>query len=122
MLGVVVPARDEEVRIGACPESIGIAARSPRLNGEQELIVVALDACGDRTELIARRWGAALVPVNVRNVGIARAHGARHALNASARWLAFTDADSVVGPDWLSAQLEQRSDAVIEVRDWGDYN
>lgn len=40
------------------------------------------------------------------------------------RWLAFTDADSVVAPDWLSAQLMQRTDAVcgtIEVRDWGDH-
>ena len=124
MLGVVVPAHNEEAHIGACLHSLRMASRCPRLNGEKVLIVVALDACTDQTERIARSWGATTVSVGARNVGIARACGARHALDAGARWLAFTDADSVVGPDWLSAQLAQRSDAVcgtIEVRDWGSY-
>ena len=125
MLAVVVPAHDEEEHIGACLASVRTAARCPRLNGERVLVVVALDACSDQTGRIARSWGASLVSVTSRNVGIARAHGARHALDAGARWLAFTDADSVVGPEWLSAQLEQRSDAVcgtVEVRDWGEYS
>ena len=124
MLGVVVPAHNEEAAIGACLESIQAAARSPQLNAEPVLIVVALDDCSDRTGQIARLWGAVTLTVQARNVGIARACGARHAVTAGARWLAFTDADSVVAPDWLSAQLRQRSDAVcgtIEVRDWGHY-
>jgi glycosyltransferase involved in cell wall biosynthesis len=124
MLGVVVPAHDEEADIGACLESLLIASRSPRLLGEPVVIVVALDACRDATERIAHRWGAMTVAVEARNVGIARACGARRALAAGARWLAFTDADSVVAPEWLAAQLDQRSDAVcgtIEVRDWGAY-
>lgn len=124
MLGVIVPAHDEEDHIGACLASIRVAARCPRLNGEPVLIVVALDACSDRTGRIARRSGAEVVSVAARNVGIARARGARHALDAGARWLAFTDADSLVGPEWLAAQLALRSDAVcgtIEVRDWGEY-
>ena len=124
MLGVVVPAHDEEDVIGACLESLLIASRSPRLVGEPVIVVVALDACQDATEAIAHRWGAATVAVSARNVGIARACGARHALAAGARWLAFTDADSVVSPDWLSAQLDQGCDAVcgtVEVRDWGEY-
>lgn len=125
MLGVVVPAHDEEDHIGACLESVQIATRCPRLRGEKVVIVVALDTCSDETERTARRWGAEVVCVAARNVGIARARGARHALDAGARWLAFTDADSVVAPDWLSVQLEQRSDAVcgtIEVRDWSEYS
>ena len=124
MLGVVVPAHNEEQHIGACLESIRVAARSPQLNGEMVVVVVALDSCSDHTGRIARSWGAKLVTVAARNVGIARAAGAQCALEAGARWLAFTDADSVVGPEWLSAQLEQGSDAVcgtIEIRDWGDY-
>ena len=124
MLGVIVPAHDEEDHMGACLASISVAARCPRLKGEPVLIVVALDACTDQTEHIARCAGAAVVSVAARNVGIARARGARHALDAGARWLAFTDADSLVGPEWLAAQLAQRSDAVcgtIEVRDWGAY-
>lgn len=41
-----------------------------------------------------------------------------------ARWLAFTDADSSVAPNWLAAQLALDSDAVCEtvtVSDWGAY-
>jgi glycosyltransferase involved in cell wall biosynthesis len=124
MLGVVVPAHDEEQHIGDCLQALRMATRCPQLNGEKVLIVVALDACTDQTERIARSWGAATIVVDARNVGIARARGAKHALDAGARWLAFTDADSIVAPDWLSAQLAQRSDAVcgtIEVRDWGSY-
>jgi glycosyltransferase involved in cell wall biosynthesis len=124
MLAVVVPAHDEEEHIGACLASVEIATRCPALNGEQVLIVVALDSCSDGTERIARGRGATVVTVASPNVGAARAAGARHALESGARWLAFTDADSEVGPEWLWAQLELRSDAVcgtIEVRDWGDY-
>ena len=124
MIAVVVPAHDEEQHIGACLESIRIASRCPRLNGEQVIVVAVLDACSDHTGRVAGDLGATLVSVAARNVGIARASGARHALDAGARWLAFTDADSVVGPEWLSAQLEQGSDAVcgtIEVRDWSVY-
>ncbi len=124
MLGVVVPAHDEEASIGACLASLQVASRDPQLLGEAVVIVVALDACADQTERIVQSHGAAVVKLESRNVGMARALGARRALEAGARWLAFTDADSVVAPDWLSAQLSQRSDAVcgtIEVLDWGGY-
>ena len=43
MLGVVVPAHNEEAAIGACLESLHAAARSPLLHAEPVLIVVALD-------------------------------------------------------------------------------
>lgn len=124
MLGVVVPAHNEEERIRACLQSIKLATRHPSLQGEPVLMVVCLDSCSDQTEHIAQSCGAELVTIAARNVGMARGHGARYALDAGARWLAFTDADSVVGPDWLCAQLEPGSDAVcgtIEVRDWEQY-
>lgn len=124
MLGVVVPAHDEEEHIEVCLASLRVAACHPSLGGEEVMIIVALDACSDDTAGVALRLGATVVNTNARNVGIARAIGADVALAAGARWLAFTDADSVVAPDWLSAQLIQRTDAVcgtIEVRDWGDY-
>jgi glycosyltransferase involved in cell wall biosynthesis len=125
MLGVVVPAHDEEAHIGACLESLQIASRDPKLLGEAVLIVVALDACGDGTQRIVQAHGATAVELESRNVGMARALGARRALDEGARWLAFTDADSVVAPDWLSAQLGQRSDAVcgtIQVLDWSGHS
>ncbi len=124
MLGVVIPAHDEEQHIGACVQSVTEAARSRALDGEAVVIVVVADACSDRTAEIALATGATVISIEARNVGVARARGACHAMCAGARWLAFTDADSVVGAEWLAAQLAQGSDAVcgtIEVGDWGDY-
>lgn len=124
MLGVVVPAHNEEEHIASCVESIQAAARHSSIGVEEVLIVVVLDACTDGTAVVAQRLGATVLATNARNVGVARSIGANAALAAGARWLAFTDADSVVAPDWLSAQLMQRTDAVcgtIEVDDWGDY-
>jgi glycosyltransferase involved in cell wall biosynthesis len=124
MLAVVVPAHNEQEHIGACLESIRIASWNPRLRGEEVRIVVVLDDCTDMTDRIARGWDAVTLKVASRNVGIARSHGARWAIEAGARWLSFTDADSVVDHDWLVAQLEQGCDAVcgtVQVRDWGDY-
>jgi hypothetical protein len=68
--------------------------------------------------------GATTISLNARNVGAARAFGAELALVAGARWLAFTDADSEVAPDWISSQLGLKADAVcgtVAVRDWGTY-
>jgi glycosyltransferase involved in cell wall biosynthesis len=124
MIGVVVPAHDEEAHIAACLQSLTVAARCPRLGGEEVRVVVVLDSCSDATEAIARSLGASTLTVQAKNVGLARAQGAELALSAGARWLAFTDADSVVGPGWISDQLALGSDAVcgtVEVRDWGAY-
>lgn len=124
MIAVIVPAHDEEDHIGACLRSLMRAARCRRLHREAVLLVVALDACSDATASIARKSGATTVAVDGRNVGAARRAGAALALNSGARWLAFTDADTVVAPDWLWAQLELRHDAVcgtVAVADWGAY-
>ncbi|CAM5781260.1 glycosyltransferase [Rhizobacter fulvus] len=124
MLGVVIPAHDEEAHIGTCVMSVREAARNHALDSEPVVVVVVADACADDTAQIALAAGATVISIDARNVGIARSRGACHAMMAGARWLAFTDADSVVGPEWLSAQLAQGSDAVcgtIEVDDWGDY-
>lgn len=125
MIGVVIPAHDEQDHIAACLGAVLLAARSPLLFGEPVHVVVALDACGDATAAVAHDAGVATVSVQARNVGVARAAGAEACLAAGARWLAFTDADTLVAPDWLAAQLRLRSDAVcgtVAVRDWGDYS
>lgn len=57
-------------------------------------------------------------------MGTARAVGAELALATGARWLAFTDADSVVAPEWLADQLALEADAVcgtVAVSQWGSY-
>ncbi|MDA8523233.1 glycosyltransferase [Acidovorax sp. NCPPB 4044] len=125
MIGVVVPAHDEEERLEACLQSLQEAARHPALGGEGVTIVVALDACTDRSAAIAQRHRVKTVSLDRCNVGAARAAGAQAALQAGARWLGFTDADSTVAPDWIAAQLGQVSDAVcgtVEVRHWEDYS
>ena len=124
MIAVIVPAHDEEEYLAGCLRSLKAAARSPMLRGESVVTVVALDSCTDASETIARRGGAVTVALEARNVGAARALGARHAIGLGARWLAFTDADSEVAPDWLAAQLALGSEAVcgtVFVEDWGAY-
>lgn len=121
MIGVVVPAHNEEDHLAACLASLQAAGRHPLLGGEGVQIVVVLDSCDDHSADIARRLGAQTLSCDGRNVGAARALGAAHALAAGARWLAFTDADSVVARDWLVAQLALCSDAVcgtVQVDDW----
>lgn len=123
MIAVIVPAHNEARLIGACLQSISTAASCPKLAGEEVAVFVALDRCCDETATIASTLGAELVRVN-GNVGIARAAAARAAIEAGARWIASTDADSRVPPDWLSGQLEPSGDAfcgTVTVDDWEDY-
>lgn len=122
MIGIVIPAHNEEQYLAACLCAARVAASHPRLDDEPVRIVVALDACTDASGRVARRHGAAVTHLQARNVGMARAHGARMLLDEGARWLAFTDADSTVWPDWLAAQLMLGADAVcgtVAVHDWG---
>lgn len=124
LLAIIVPAHNEEAAIGPCLESAAASACFPGLEGEPVLVIVVLDACSDNTAAIAHRAGALTTSVSVRNVGMARAAGARLALLLGARWLAFTDADTTVAPAWLHEQMLLRSDAVcgtVSVNDWGAY-
>ena len=124
MIAAIVPAHNEEEHLATCVQSLTGAAYCPSLLGEPVVIVVALDSCSDASAAIAQRCGALTVALQARNVGAARALGAQRAIDLGARWLAFTDADTVVDPGWLAAQLALRSDAVcgtVAVRDWGSY-
>lgn len=124
MIAAIIPAHNEEEWAGACVASVQAAAMAPELNGEPVMAVVVADSCSDGTVGIVSALGAIAVTVNFRNVGLARAAGAATALAAGARWLAFTDADTVVAPDWLAAQLRQQCDVVcgtVAVEDWHDY-
>ena len=62
--------------------------------------------------------------MHARCVGAARSLGASLALDNGARWIAFTDADTIVPPNWLSAQLDLYADATcgqVAIDDWSDY-
>ena len=122
MIGVVIPAHNEGERIGAALDAVLRAAAHPALEGEHVGVVVVLDSCSDATEAIAMRYGVARLVLDARNVGIARARGADLCIGAGARWLAFTDADTIVSPDWLVKQLAENADVVcglVDVADWG---
>ncbi|WP_367347079.1 glycosyltransferase family 2 protein [Stenotrophomonas bentonitica] len=124
MIGVIVPAHDEALAIGHCLSSITAAAADPRLNGEEVVVVVALDDCSDDTAAVCLEHGVATVVIDARCVGSARAAAATFALAGGARWIASTDADTVVPTDWLWRQVSCGADVfcgVVGVIDWLDY-
>ena len=124
LIAAIVPAHDEEDQILTCLAALRAATRDPGLYGERAIVVVVLDACHDNTRSLAQQMGVTTIAMTAHNVGAARALGAQVALAAGARWLAFTDADTQVAPDWISAQLALKSDVVcgtVAVRDWSSY-
>lgn len=112
MIGVCIPAHDEERYIAACLRSVTTAARHPMLLAEPVRIVVVLDHCRDRTAQLVSSWPVSCLAIQARNVGVARAAGSQHLLNAGARWLSFTDADTIVSPRWLVDQLSLNAEVV----------
>ncbi len=125
MIAVVVPAANEAQRLPRALEALRVAARHPSLRSERVLLVVVLDGCTDDSAAVAERHGAITVATPGGNVGRARAAGAEFALQRGARWLAFTDADSWVAPDWLAVQIALDCDAVcgtVTVHDWDEHD
>jgi glycosyltransferase involved in cell wall biosynthesis len=124
MIGVVIPVHNEEGSLARCIASIRQSACVEALHGEPVEIVVVLDACTDGSRKLASLSDVTVLEVQMRNVGAARALGAQHCLARNARWLAFTDADTVVAPGWLASQLRQGCDVVcgtVGVEDWSDH-
>jgi len=121
MIGVVIPVHNEAALLADCLEAIHRAARDPRLDREPVDVVVVLDACTDRSQAVAARHGAQVVSLDALCVGAARGLGASFALDSGARWIAFTDADTIVPPDWLAMQLAAEADATcgpVWIEDW----
>lgn len=116
-IDVVVPARDEADRIGACLDAL-VAARARLRRTHPDVVVdvtVVLDHCTDDTEARIRSHDdgrhVRVHESTTPGVGPARDLGIRAALAlpgpaTSAWWIANTDADSVVAPDWLGQQAD----------------
>jgi glycosyltransferase involved in cell wall biosynthesis len=118
LVDVVIPARDEADRIGSCVTSVVRAAERLRQTrpGDDARLTVVLDSCTDDTEVqVHRALRDTSLQFHVLStaagaVGVARGMGAHAALRVPAeqsrRWLANTDADSVVPEEWLVRHVE----------------
>jgi glucosyl-3-phosphoglycerate synthase len=110
---VVVPARNEERRIGACLRALAAQTVDRR---RFETFVV-LDACEDATEAVvadaAGRLGLAVTTIAgpgagagaARRTGMEAACRRLHDIDRPTGLIACTDADSSPAPDWLERQL-----------------
>lgn len=125
---VVIPARDEVGSIGAALAAVDVAAARVAVPTR---VHVVLDRCVDDTLDVIRRTPTSVpvevVVASVATVGDVRALGVERAAigRCPARtWIASTDADSVVGPDWLEAHLALARAGmgavvgVVTVEDW----
>jgi glycosyltransferase involved in cell wall biosynthesis len=91
---IIVPARNEEAFIGRCLDSIVVAGKP---YPSQIEIIVAINRCTDRTEEIARSYGAIICHTEARNLA-----AIRNAAAARARGeiILTIDADS-----WMSQNM-----------------
>ncbi|MHC8299694.1 glycosyltransferase family 2 protein [Pseudomonas sp. ZS1P83] len=121
MIGILIPAHNEEDLLEECLLAALLAAQHELLNGETVEVLVVLDSCTDRSSEIVGRYPVHSLAIEARNVGQARAAGARFLLDRGVRWISCSDADSRVAHDWLVAQLALGADAVcgtVKVDAW----
>jgi glycosyltransferase involved in cell wall biosynthesis len=112
-IGIVVPAQNEEASIELCIQSIRRSCETAQLR--DYWIVIVADSCTDDT--LPRAWRAVagvgeVLECDAKSAGSARRLGVDAALthfNAKDLrqiWLANTDADTLVSPDWITVQLK----------------
>ncbi|MGF6108604.1 glycosyltransferase [Pseudomonas frederiksbergensis] len=121
MIGILIPAHNEEDLLEGCIRAALRAGCHERLEGEPVMVLVVLDSCTDRSARIVEQYPVHSLAIEARNVGQARAAGARYLLEQGARWISCSDADSLVAKDWLVAQLALGADAVcgtVTVDQW----
>ncbi len=122
MIGVVIPAHNEEQYLDACLDALLEAAAHPDLDVPVRIVVV-LDSCSDGSASLVANYPVESLALHARNVGQARAAGVAWQLERGASWIACSDADSRVAQDWLVRQRELRADMVcgtVEVAEWGE--
>ena len=105
-VSVVIPARNEEVNIGAVLTSLA-ALNFPR---ERLEILVVDHESTDRTAEIARAAGTKVLKKTGGTISSARNFGAG---NAAAPIVAFLDADCTVAEDWLARAMPYFADRAV---------
>lgn len=114
---VVIPARNEAARIASCLGALGRQGA--------DLLVVA-NNCTDATAQIAAAHGAAVLDCHIAagGVGAARRLGLAEAMRMAAgegtdlRAVLTSDADCLVAPDWLEANLRHLDAGAAAVCGW----
>ena len=91
-VSVVIPAFNEEKYIGKCLKSV-----VNQIMPADEIIVVN-NNCTDKTEVIAKKFGARIVKEKVQGMTPARNRGFN---SVKYEIIARTDADTVVPKDWI---------------------
>lgn len=125
---VVVPAHDEGARIADALRAIDDAASRVPVSVR---VHVVLHRCGDDTADVIGATSTtvpvAVVSSDARTVGAARALGVARATagrHPGRTWIASTDADSTVPPNWLQTHLAFADAGMaavvgsVAVRDW----
>ncbi|GIT78715.1 glycosyl transferase [Leifsonia sp. LS1] len=111
---VAIPARDEEVTLDSCLESVLDACEASAV---PSTVVLILDSCSDRSAAIARQYPEVVtIERDYGNVGRARDAAATAGLRLAGgdpehTWIAFTDADTAVPAPWLRAHLSAAAQA-----------
>ncbi len=112
-MAVVIPARDEERTIGACIRAV-LRACDAAAEISRAWVVIAADRCTDDTVRLARRAlrdRGDVFECDLGSVGAARRSGVASALaelrgvDPRRLWIANTDADTIVGQDWIDVHL-----------------
>jgi glycosyltransferase involved in cell wall biosynthesis len=112
---IVVPARNEQESIAACLESL--AAQQ----GIEFQITVVDDGSTDQTSAIAKRFPKVrVIAATEPGQGVsgkcnALIIGAR---SAKAKWLLFTDADTVHSPGSLAAAVREAEESNLDLLSW----
>lgn len=108
-VSVVVPAFNSQETIAACIESL-LNLQYPR---EKLEIIIVDNGSSDDTAAIASRYPVRVLSEEQRGAAAARNRGIRE---AGGEYVAFTDSDCQVAPDWLTRLVrtaeENKSDAV----------
>lgn len=123
-IGIVIPAHNEAMTISNCLASVQTAIEQLPSNISAHALVV-LDDCNDDTLALVESAGVDYIECDYHCVGRVRDIGIRHAIKKDATWIACTDADSIVTPDWLVEQIkhieQQPTDmicGVVDVDNW----
>ena len=129
LVTVVVPVRNEEVLLPRALAALAVAIDAlivvPQSDRPAVSVLLVLDRCTDYSARVAAHWpDFDRVEIDAGAVGVARRFGAQQALRglgavstaggaasvvnahpAERIWIATTDADSAVPPNWLVTQL-----------------